>query len=127
LEDIDDLVKDEEEERGKSGGFAMPKNQKADAGSFHSSENSEGKTFVGIVEKYFGRINVVAIHLERGIKVGDLIEIGEGEESVQTIVSSMQINKLDVAEASEGDSVGIKIDEPVKEGSRVYLISRTDN
>jgi hypothetical protein len=35
----------------------------------------------------------------------------------------MQIEKVDVAEAEEGDSVGIKTDTPLSVGSKIYKIN----
>jgi hypothetical protein len=128
LDDIDDIIKDEQEEMNRSKGFSTPKNQEIETTYFgNEEENVKEKPLIGRVEKYFSKINVVAILLEKDLKIGDLIEIGDGEESVQAIVSSMQIERVDVQEASEGDSVGIRVDEPVKEGSKVYLVSRAED
>lgn len=80
------------------------------------------KVEVGKVEYYFSNIGVVAIKLISHLKVGDLIEIGDDEEHIRQRVESMQIDRKDVAEAYEGDSVGIKTKYKVQVGSSVYRI-----
>ena len=51
------------------------------------------KKLIGVVERYFDKINVVAIKLSSGLRVGDTIEIGDEESSVRQKVASMQIDK----------------------------------
>ncbi|MDE1846232.1 MAG: translation elongation factor-like protein [Candidatus Micrarchaeota archaeon] len=77
---------------------------------------------IGSVEGFFSKINVVAIKLSGDLKVGDLIEIGDEESSVKQRISSMQIDRHDVQSASAGDSVGIKLNYKVSEGSSVYRV-----
>jgi translation initiation factor IF-2 len=58
------------------------------------------------------------------LKVGDTIEVVKGEARLRQKVSSMQIERQDVSEAKNGDDVGIKTDEPVAEGSLVYVVGQ---
>jgi uncharacterized Zn finger protein len=60
--------------------------------------------------------------LNDSLKVGDVIEIENGEYAVRQRVSSMQIDGKDVKEASDGDSVGIKLCVPAPAGGSVYRI-----
>jgi len=85
-------------------------------------ERSQNRVLIGRVEQFFDRISVVAISLNSDLRIGDIIEIGDEEEAVRQKVSSMQINRKDVTEASEGDSVGIKLNHPVSVDSDVYRI-----
>ena len=83
---------------------------------------SKRKVLVGRVERFFGKISVVAISLSSDLKIGDIIEIGDEEDAVRQRISSMQIDRVDVTEASEGESVGIKLKHPVRADSQVYRI-----
>lgn len=83
---------------------------------------SSDKKLIGTVELFFNKINVAAIRLTGPLKVGDIIEIEDAGRVVKFVVSSMQINKKDVTEASAGDSIGIKVSTQVKAGSNVYLV-----
>ena len=84
--------------------------------------SSTAKTLVGVVDQFFSKINVAAVKLNSQLKVGDIIEIGTEEEAVRQRISSMQIDRVDVSEASEGDDVGIKLNYQVPVGSSVYKI-----
>ncbi len=89
----------------------------------HSSRNANenrSKTQIGTVEQFFDRLSVVAIKLSGDLKIGDIIEIGSEEDAIRQKVESMQINRKDVRDAHEGDSVGIKLKYKVSEGSSVY-------
>lgn len=88
------------------------------------TDMQSGRVLVGTVEEFFDRINVAAIKLTQGLKVGDLIEIGNDEEAIRQRVSSMQIDRNDVDEAEEGDSIGIKLNHKVPLNSSVYKILR---
>jgi translation elongation factor EF-1alpha len=78
------------------------------------------RTPIGTVEGYYDRINVVAISLIGKLSIGDIIEIGEIDDAVRQRVSSMQIDREDVLEADNGDSVGVKLKYRVDEGRSVY-------
>ena len=86
----------------------------------HGRKN--GRVLVGSVEKFFDRISVAAIKLAGDLKVGDIIEIGGDEEAIRQRISSMQIDRIDVEEAHEGDSIGIKVSHQVRGGEEVYKI-----
>lgn len=128
--DIDDIISDQEEnETGISGNNTARKESLDDIlmGPEDNDEKAESssdqeRTPVGKVEKFFSKIKVAAISLNASIKVGDTIEIEGADGPVVLKVSGMQINKEDVQEASEGDSIGIKLDKQVNAGSNVYLI-----
>ena len=118
--DIDDLIYDHEEDERSMNPAPDPKELDY---LMQSGTTRDERKPLGKVEKFFSRINVVAINLFADLKVGDSIEL-EGESGViEMVVSSMQINKENVEEAHEGDSVGIKTDSMVKEGSSVYFAS----
>lgn len=83
-----------------------------------------GRTQIGTVEHFFGKINVAAITLTQELKVGDTIEIDDGTGLMLTQeVTSMQIDRRDVSSASAGDDVGIKLDREVPRGSAVYKVN----
>jgi translation initiation factor IF-2 len=130
LEDIDDLIKDEEEEKGLAGGKPSKDTEigylhHSDAGDEDTEEedSDSGAVFIGTVEYFFSKISVAAIRLTGSLKIGDVIGVRDGDEVVRLTVSSMQIEKEDVAEADEGDSVGIKTEVPLNIGSRIYRIA----
>lgn len=115
MHDIDDLIADDESEAGRASAN-VPKDEGIDIYA------KGGREQIGEVERFFGKIGVAAIRLSRNLDVGNTIEVEGGLEPVRVRVSSMQINHKEVSSACAGDSVGIKVDSPVREGSRVYIV-----
>lgn len=82
----------------------------------------EGK-LIGKVTHYFSKIGVAVIELLDTLKTGDVIRIVGGEETDFTqTVGSMEIEHEKVEEAKKGDSVGLKVEQKVREGYKVYKI-----
>ncbi|MCX7779265.1 MAG: hypothetical protein N2259_03450 [Patescibacteria group bacterium] len=78
---------------------------------------------IGKITHYFGKISVGVIELSDELKVGETIKIvGHGREFTQK-VESMQIEHQNVEKAGKGESVGLKVDQPVKEGDVVYKVT----
>lgn len=81
----------------------------------------EGK-LVGKITHYFGNIGVAVIELSDTLKIGDEIRIIDGETDFTQNVESMEIEHKKVKEAKKGESVGLKVDQKVKEGYKVYKL-----
>ena len=77
---------------------------------------------LGEVSHYFTNISVAVVELTDDLKIGDRIAIRGMTTSFEQTVGSMQIEHEDVKEAKRGDSVGLKVDERVREGDIVYKI-----
>lgn len=87
-----------------------------------NEEKEEGK-LIGKVAHYFGNINVVVIELSGVLKTGDTIRIVGGEDTDFTqTVESMEMEHEKVETAKKGQSVGLKVDEKVREGYKVYKL-----
>ncbi len=75
---------------------------------------------VGQITHFFAKINVAVVDLTLQIAVGDTIAIkGPTTDFTQT-VESMQIEHEGVKEAKAGQSVGLKVNQRVKEKDIVY-------
>jgi len=79
---------------------------------------------IGKITHYFNKIQVAVIELLGTLAVGDQIKIvrHSGEEFTMA-VSSMQVEHEQIKEAKKGETVGLKVDQPVKEGDEVYKLS----
>lgn len=84
-------------------------------------EAVEGR-LVGTITHYFGRIGVGIIDLTDTLRVGDTIRIRGATTDFTQGVGSMQIEHENVEQAAAGDSIGIKVDERVREGDEVFVI-----
>ena len=81
------------------------------------------KKLVGEVKHFFVKIKVAVVELSGKLKVGDKILIEGATTSLEQEVSSMQIEHKEVKEAKKGDAVGMKVNDRVREGDKVYIIS----
>lgn len=76
---------------------------------------------LGEVTNYFEHVNAAAIKLVSPLNAGDTIHIKGGEVDFEQTVTSMQINRVPVANAKKGDEVGIRVNQNVRKGYKVYL------
>ena len=82
-----------------------------------------GRQAIGEITHYFSNIKVAVIDLSAPLKEGDKIRIVGGEETdFEQEAASMQIDHKEVKSAQKGDSVGMKVDEKVREGYKVYKV-----
>ena len=76
---------------------------------------------VGKVSHYFTKIGVAVIEVTDGsIKVGDEIHIKGHTSDFKQKVSSMQVEHEKVQIAEPGQSIGMKVNEPVRAHDLVY-------
>ena len=76
---------------------------------------------VGKVTHYFTKIGVAVIEVTDGsIKVGDEIHIKGHTSDFKQKVNSMQIEHEKVEMAEPGQSIGLKVNEPVRANDLVY-------
>ena len=77
---------------------------------------------IGRVSDFFARPVVAGIELTAPLKVGDLIHILGHTTDLELTVDSMQVNNVNVTEASPGQAIGIKVPDRVRRGDRVYKV-----
>ena len=76
---------------------------------------------VGKVTHYFSKIGVAVIEVTEGsIKVGDEIRIKGHTTDFKQKVVSMQIEQDKIEIAEPGQSIGMKVNEPVRANDAVY-------
>jgi len=78
---------------------------------------------IGIVIQYFAKPQVAAITINEGeLKIGDTIRIKGTTTDFQQKVESMQIDRVPVQSARAGQSVGIKVNERVRDHDHVFIV-----
>jgi translation elongation factor EF-1alpha len=80
-------------------------------------------TKVGKIVHYYDKIGVAVIKVASPIKVGDRIKISGHENEFEQEVTSMQVEHKNINQAKKGDDVGMKVDQPVKDGDEVYKVA----
>jgi len=78
---------------------------------------------VGVVSDFFAHPVVAGIELTAELKVGDRIHISGHTTDMELSVDSMQINNVNVTEAKSGDAIGIKVNDRVRRGDKVYKVT----
>ena len=78
---------------------------------------------IGTISHYFGKINVGIIELTDSLKLGDRLHFKGKKTDFEQEVSSMQLEHQNISEAQPGTSIGIKVEQKVREGDEVYKIS----
>ena len=77
---------------------------------------------IGSVTHYFNHLNVAVLALTETLKLGDKIHILGHTTNLIERVASMEVNHHSVDWVKPGEDVAIKVNEPVHEHDKVYLI-----
>ena len=78
---------------------------------------------VGKVTDFFVRPVVAGVELSDTLKAGDKIHIKGATTDMELVVESMQIDRVDITTAKQGDLIGIKVPERVRRGDTVYKVT----
>jgi putative protease len=78
---------------------------------------------VGKITHYFDKIGVAVLELVDNLAIGDTIRVARDEGDLTMPVASMQIEHEQIQEAKKGQTVGLKVTEPVRPGDDVFKVS----
>jgi len=79
---------------------------------------------IGKITHYFTNIGVAVLEITKGkLKAGDKVHIKGATSDFEQSIDSMQVEHENVETAKKGDAIGVKVDQQVREGDEVYLIS----
>ena len=78
-------------------------------------------TKIGKITHYYDKIGVAVVELLNTIKKGDKLKISGHDNEFSQNCESMQMEHLEVSTAKKGDTIGMKVNQAVKEGDFVYL------
>ncbi|HVP40420.1 MAG TPA: hypothetical protein VMS95_00505 [Candidatus Krumholzibacteriaceae bacterium] len=77
---------------------------------------------IGKITHFFTKISVAIVELSGTLSVGDQILIKGPTTSVEQKVDSMQIEHENVQKATRGQSIGLKVNDHVRENDIVYRV-----
>ncbi|MCP4667120.1 MAG: hypothetical protein GY849_12220 [Deltaproteobacteria bacterium] len=78
---------------------------------------------VAVIVKFFTKPSVAALEVTSGtIKKGDLLRYKGHTTDFTEELRSMEIDNQPVDEAGQGDMVGVKVKERVRENDKVYKV-----
>ena len=75
---------------------------------------------VGHITHFFSKIGVAIVELTAALAIGDQILVKGPATDFEQVVDSMQIEHQNVQKAEYGQSIGLKVAQPVKEKDVVY-------
>lgn len=79
---------------------------------------------IGKVVHYYDKLGVAIVDLESGgLKVGDEVKFKRGDGEFAQKVESLQVEHQSVDSVKKGDSFGVKVDQPTKPGTEVYVLA----
>lgn len=80
---------------------------------------------IGKITHFYDKIGVAVVDvMSQAIKVGDVVKISGHDKEHKQKVASLQVEHKKVNEVSPGESCGMKVDKPVKEGDVLYLLEK---
>jgi hypothetical protein len=77
---------------------------------------------IGRVAHYYNHLNVAVLNVNEALKLGDKIHILGHTTDFEQRIASMEVEHHSVIWVKPGDSVAIRVDEPVREHDVVYRI-----
>ncbi|MFO8090576.1 MAG: hypothetical protein R6U13_12105 [Desulfatiglandaceae bacterium] len=77
---------------------------------------------VAVVVKFFAKPSVAALQIQAPVKKGDILRFQGHTTDFTQEVTSMEVDNKPVEEAGDGDLVGIKTKERVRENDKVYKV-----
>jgi len=75
---------------------------------------------IGEVTHYYEKIQVAIIKLSAPLKTGDVIKFKHADSEFTQTVQSLELEHQKIASAKKDTEVGLKVDQPVKENTKVY-------
>ena len=76
---------------------------------------------IGKVIHFYNKICVAIVKLTGELKVGDSIHIAGKQTDLKQKIGSLQIEHAEIQKAGKGQEVGLKTEQPVREGDTVYI------
>jgi len=79
---------------------------------------------IGKITHYFSKINVGVLELSSGkLQIGDMIHIKGHTTDFYQKVESMQVEHKPVDTAEPGESLGLKVESPVRENDLIFKVT----
>jgi hypothetical protein len=81
----------------------------------------EGK-LIGLITHYFPHVQAAVIKLKGPLAKGDTVKIKGHTTDLTQVVSSIQIDRVDIQTAKKGDEIGLQVSSRVRQQDKVYKI-----
>lgn len=75
---------------------------------------------IGEVTHYYDKIGVAVVKFSKAVKIGNEIQFKGAHTDFAQTINSMQFDHKSIESAKKGEEVGMKVEEHVKEGDKVF-------
>ena len=82
---------------------------------------NEGK-LIGLITHYFPHVQAAVIKLKGPLVMGDTVKIKGHTTDLTQVITSMQIDRVDISNAKKGDEIGLQVSSRVRQGDKAYKI-----
>ncbi|MGC8775883.1 MAG: translation elongation factor-like protein [Minisyncoccia bacterium] len=77
---------------------------------------------IGEVTHYYSKINVAIVKFYKTVPIGTKIKFKGSTTNFDQVISSIQFDHKELSEALKNQEVGIKVNEKVREGDKVFEV-----
>ncbi len=81
------------------------------------------KTEIGEITHYYDKVGVAVVKLTAELNQGDKIAIEGSTTKFDQTADSMQIERDPIEKADAGQEVGLKVNDTVRRGDKVYKLA----
>jgi hypothetical protein len=86
-----------------------------------SLKKQEGN-LIGLITHYFPHVQAAVIKLKGPLTMGDTVKIKGHTTDLTQIITSMQIDRVDITNAKKGDEIGLQVSSRVRQNDKVYKV-----
>ncbi len=77
---------------------------------------------IGLITHYFPHVQAAVIKLKGPLAMGDTLKIKGHTTDLTQIITSMQIDRVDISSAKKGDEIGLQVASRVRQHDKVYKV-----
>jgi len=77
---------------------------------------------IGLITHYFPHVQAAVIKLKGPLAMGDTVKIKGHTTDLTHIITSMQIDRVDISNAKKGDEIGLQVSSRVRQNDKVYKV-----
>ncbi|MDD5506114.1 MAG: hypothetical protein PHR73_05110 [Candidatus Omnitrophica bacterium] len=77
---------------------------------------------IGLITHYFPHVQAAVIKLKGPLAMGDTVKIKGHTTDLTQIITSIQIDRVDITNAKKGDEIGLQVNSRVRQNDKVYKV-----
>lgn len=77
---------------------------------------------IGEVTHFYGHINVAVVKFNKAVSAGDTVHFRGATTDFTQKLDSIQFDHKEIDKAQKGKEVGVKVDEKVRAGDKVFEV-----